>query len=92
MGKYVNHPYPYSDSPHEVIAVRTQRNQKLVKRIVTRYGKYRDCYRIGRPPFTGDEHVSGSQRMINWTAKLAVTINRSKLTPVTNPDFRDRSS
>ncbi|MDA4122802.1 MAG: glycosyltransferase [Thaumarchaeota archaeon] len=88
-GKYVNIPYPYSDSPHTFVTVRQDRYDSIVKRMRARYGKYRDCYRIGRSPFAGDNHVSSSQALISWVAKVVVNLRREKLTAVSNPDFKD---
>jgi hypothetical protein len=90
VGKYVNYPYPSSNPPHKVIRVRwNERSTSLIRRLLARYGKYRDCYRIGRPPFTADEHIAASQKMIYMCAKMAVRIKRSSLTPVTNPSFNE---
>jgi glycosyltransferase involved in cell wall biosynthesis len=90
-GKYVNIAYPYSDPPHTFVTVRQDRDDSVIKRIRARYGKYRDCYRIGRSPFAGDAHVSPTQKLIGWVAKLTVSIKQQKLTAVTNPDFKDLS-
>jgi glycosyltransferase involved in cell wall biosynthesis len=89
--KYVNVPYPYSDPPHTFVTVRQDRDDNVVKRIWARYGKYRDCYRIGRSPFTGDSHVSATQSIISWVAKVVVSVRQQKLTAVTNPEFKDSS-
>jgi glycosyltransferase involved in cell wall biosynthesis len=89
--KYVNVPYPYSDPPHTFVTVRQDRDDNVMRRIWARYGKYRDCYRIGRPPFTGDSHVSATQSMISWIAKFVVIIRQQKLTAVSNPEFKDSS-
>jgi glycosyltransferase involved in cell wall biosynthesis len=88
-GKYVNVPYPYSDPPHTFVTVRQDRHDSIVKRMQARYGKYRDCYRIGRSPFAGDSHVSSFQALISWVAKAVVNLKRDKLTAVSNPDFKD---
>ena len=90
-GKYINIPYPYSDPPHAFVTVRQDRDDSLVKRVRARYGKYRDCYRIGRSPFTGESHISLTQSVISWVAKAAVSIRQQKLAAVTNPDFKDMS-
>jgi glycosyltransferase involved in cell wall biosynthesis len=89
--KYVNMPYPYSDPPHTFVTVRQDRDDNVFKRIWARYGKYRDCYRIGRSPFTGDSHVSATQSIISWVAKTVVSVRQQKLTAVTNPEFKDLS-
>ncbi len=90
-GKYVNVPYPYSAPPHTFVTVRRDRHDSLIKRLWTRYGKYRDCYRIGRPPFAGDSHISTTQVLISWVAKAVVSVRQQKLTAITNPDFSDIS-
>jgi glycosyltransferase involved in cell wall biosynthesis len=89
--KYVNVPYPYSDPPHTFVTVRQDRDDNVFKRIWARYGKYRDCYRIGRSPFTGDSHVSATQSIISWVAKAVVSVKQEKLKAVTNPEFKDLS-
>jgi glycosyltransferase involved in cell wall biosynthesis len=88
--RYVNIPYPYSDAPHAFVTVRQDRDDSVVQRIRARYGKYRDCYRIGRSPFAGDNHVSPTQALLSWVAKTVVNVRQQKLTAVTNPDFKDR--
>jgi len=90
-GKYINIPYPYSNPPHKRVKVRTERNRSIVKRTLMRYAKYSDCHKIGRPVFSHDESTSSSQRFVDWVAGLSVTMGRSKLDPVTNPQFEDIS-
>jgi len=89
--KYVNIPYPYAEPPHTFVRVRQDRDDNVLKRVRARYGKYRDCYRIGRSPFTGDSHISPTQALVNWVARAVVDFRRQKLTAVTNPDFKDMS-
>lgn len=90
-GKYVNVPYPYADPPHTFVTVRQDRDDSVFKRMQARYGKYRDCHRIGRTPFAGDSHVSLTQELMSWIAKTVVNVRQEKLTAVTNPDFKDMS-
>jgi glycosyltransferase involved in cell wall biosynthesis len=87
--KYVNVPYPYSNAPHTYVTVRQDRDDSIFKRMRARDGKYRDCYRIGRSPFSGDSHVSSTQALVNWFARVVVDVRKQKLTAVTNPDFKD---
>lgn len=89
-GKYVFCPYPGSNPPHKSMRVRwNERNTTLIRKIIARYGKYRDCYRIGRPFFAAGEQIAASQRVIEICAKMTVTIKRSRMVPVTNPLFSE---
>ena len=89
LGKYVFESYPYSYPPHKSITVRVKRESSLVSRFVTRYNKYKDFCRIGRPPFADGERRSSSQRVTYNLANIIVRLRRNSLGPVPNPHFRD---
>jgi glycosyltransferase involved in cell wall biosynthesis len=89
IGKYVFESYPYDYPPHRSITIRVRRNTSLGSKFVTRYNKYKDAYRIGRPSFASNERKSFLQRVSNALAKIMVTLQRNKLDPVPNPNFSD---
>jgi len=92
VGKYAYHPYPDLSPPHRQMRVLTgERQSHLLSKVASRYGRYKDTYRIGKPPFLGESRVSRLQRVIAATARIVVSLERSKLTPVSNPRFRDAS-
>ena len=90
IGKYAYHPYPEPNPPHSQIRVLVgERQSRLKSKVTSRYGKYRDSYRIGKPPFLGERHVTILQRLIAALARIMVKIENSKLLPVSNPYFGD---
>ncbi len=89
LGKYAFESYPYSHPPHKSITVRVKRETSLVSRFVTRYSKYKDFFRIGRPPFASNESISLSQRVACGLAKIVLRLRRNSLVPVPNPYFSD---
>ena len=92
IDKYSFQPYPSSNPPHKMVTVRKERDKRSMSQFVSRYGKYRDAVRSGRPAFSVIEHASLTQRMIYYLAKLVVNLTRSKLTPIPNPDFEGMSA
>lgn len=89
VGKYTFMRYPYSYPPHKLITVRVRRRSNLIAKLLARYGKYKDAFRIGRPPFAYDESVSMSQRIVYFIAKVVVVLRGNRLTKVQNPLFED---
>lgn len=89
VGKYAFEEYPYSYPPHKSITVRVRRNTSLLRRLVTRYNKYKDACKIGRPPFGENERVSLSQRIMYALARITLLLSRKKLSSVPNPWFTD---
>lgn len=90
--KYAFADYPYSIPPHKSITVRVKRETGVISRLRTRYNKYRDACRIGRPPYAEGERISMSQRTMYGLAQIAVFLKRNSLTPVPNPSFADTVS
>lgn len=90
--KYVFVGYPYSNPPHKSITIRIKRETSLVARLKTRYNKYKDASRIGRPPYAEGEKVSLSQKTMYVLARVSVLLNRNRLAPVPNPHFSDTVS
>ncbi|MGI0081445.1 MAG: glycosyltransferase family A protein, partial [Nitrososphaerales archaeon] len=89
IGKYAFESYPYSYPPHKLIKVRVKRETDLISRFATRYNKYKDFCRIGRPPFAVHERVSLNQKVTYRLAKIIVRLRGNSLTPVPNPGFSD---
>lgn len=89
LNRYVFESYPNSLPPHKFITVRVKRNTSLFHRLVTRYSKYKDAFRIGRPPFAEDERVSLSQRAMYALAVATVSLTGNRLSRVPDPHFAD---
>lgn len=89
IGKYLYLPYPGESPPHERIKLRRERETESWSKFLTRYSKFHDSIRIGRPVFSQEERVSTGQWFSYWLARLSVGISRKRLEHVPLPDFDD---
>lgn len=90
--KYVVFPYPTEQSPHTYITVRHNRMNNRINKIMYRYAKYRDSYRIGRKVFLQNEKISLNQQLTLLLAKFIVHIKRNKLHYQIDPNFDEMIS
>lgn len=89
IARYVYMPYPTGSPPHLKIRVRSERETETLTKFMTRFQKFRDSARLGRPVFTRGERVSLGQHIPYWLAKASVAVPFRRLAPAPLPDFDD---
>ncbi len=89
LRKYVFSPYPFESPIHQSIRIVAERETVARTKIATRYRKYRDAVKSGRPVFSAGEKRSFSQRAILGIAYSSVLLRRDRLDPIPMPEFDD---